>query len=784
MADKGTADKWWNLPKIDVPAEELAALVGIAVEEETTETAATGSGPLQADAAADVMTALSPTDTAISSSVALVLCAGEPLADTDETPETAAPAGRDAADTGAEARPASDATAAPAEEPIPTAGADGPAIDPKEEGDTKGTPVATAAEASSARPESGDSYPPAVESESGLADNCAPGTADPPSVASTDGVPRGSEEEAPQSNASVAPPEVTPTGAPSDVDTAPSPTDSGTSTAADLVPSTGLDDPATGTEETKTADAPENQLPPAGVTVAQSAETDGRGTADRALSSCGVELPPTDAPETAPLTFADGAGGNNPETVLVCDVSGAQVTDPLLAASTDETSMEPKDEAATHRTPVVAVSEASSAGLQTGDSHCSVGNRVVEMTGLTDIGRDREFKIVSWEPEFEVQEGNERSFAAIKRRAELVRAPLNGIPLPTGYRGYGTTAELFSRLQSAMVSQALVSAPTSTIMTHWSLSSWFSDALAFAPGLVIVGPAHEAGLVLRALRAFCRNPLLLTRADISSLQKVRGDSTPTLLFYDPSVSKQMASILTCSTSRGYMVPWAYGYKDFYGPKAIYVGEEAPIDRTPRCSLQVRLNLANAAESQIASRLDESIVQDLQNQLQMYRQKNLVRAFNSKFDAVGLTSENRMIANALGACIVDSPELQSELVSLLMPVEQQRQADRSMSPEGVTVEAILNLAHAGMAQILVGEVAAEVNRISEVRGERLRYNAERIGHIIKKLGLVTRRLGKAGRGLVLDVATTAQVHKLAAAYCGVGLDQDEKNLHCPLCAKYK
>jgi hypothetical protein len=56
--------------------------------------------------------------------------------------------------------------------------------------------------------------------------------------------------------------------------------------------------------------------------------------------------------------------------------------------------------------------------------------------------------------------------------------------------------------------------------------------------------------------------------------------------------------------------------------------------------------------------------------------------------------------------------------------------------------------------------------------------------LKKVGLVTRRLGKAGKGLVMDLATMARVHDLATVYGGVGLEQDETNLHCPLCIEKK
>ena len=109
---------------------------------------------------------------------------------------------------------------------------------------------------------------------------------------------------------------------------------------------------------------------------------------------------------------------------------------------------------------------------------------------------------------------------------------------------------------------------------------------------------------------------------------------------------------------------------------------------------------------------------MQNQLLNYRLKNLVRVHNSKFDASQMTSDTRAVTNALGACLVDSPGLQSNLISLLTPIESQREADRSTGIEAVTLEATLNLCHAGKQELLAGEIAAEVNRLQKARGERL------------------------------------------------------------------
>jgi len=457
--------------------------------------------------------------------------------------------------------------------------------------------------------------------------------------------------------------------------------------------------------------------------------------------------------------------------------------DPMLATRLDEAPLVPGTGAPPKMSSLPTPMAASSNAVR-GDPEPVVANRVRKISCIEEVVRSKT-GITSWKPPFEAAEGSESGIKAILERAELVRSPLNATPVPTGTTPYGTTDELFTRLREAIAAQAFLPAQTSALLAFWAISSWFSDGLSLAPGLGIVGPLYEGDLVLRALRNFCRYPLMMmTGITTTDLKNVRWYLPPTLLFYEPNVSKQMASLLGCTTRRGYLVGDAGGYKDFFGPKAFYLGEEVSIDRTPRCSVQVTVHPTSASAAQTASPQTESLVQDLQNQLLRYRLKNLVKVYNSDFDAPALTSDTRTIANALGACIIDSPKLQSELISLLKPVAEQRQTDRSTGLEGVTLEATLNLCHGGKTEILAGEIATEVNRIAKARGERLNYSAEMIGHRLKKIGLSTRRLGKLGNGLVMDLATLTRIHELAAVYGAIGLDQDENNLHCALCSENK
>lgn len=487
------------------------------------------------------------------------------------------------------------------------------------------------------------------------------------------------------------------------------------------------------------------------------------------------------APAADPLTAASveesssGPGADAPpgtsrlsdsavtSTGLEIDRS-APAAGPLTAASLEEPSSGPGADAQLG-TSSNSASAVTFAGPETIDPHSGTANRVVRICGITEIGRDaKTSKITSWKPPFEVQKGLERSFEEIMERAEMVRAPMNAVPVPTRSTPYGiSTDELFGRLQKAIAAQACLSERASRLLAYWTLATWFPDALSLAPGLTIVGPAFEGDLVLRTLRDFCRNPLMMTGINAADLKKINWQIPPTLLSYQPNLTRQMAALLGCTTTRGYVVGGAGNFLDLYGAKGLYIGEEAPVGRIPRCSIQVSLQPTAACASQTASRLTSLEVQDLQNMLLQYRLKNLVNVYRSDFVASELASDNRAVANALGACTIDSPGLRSQLISLLAPVEDQRQADRANTIEAVVLEATLTLCRDGREFAYAHEIAAGANRLLEARGEKARLNPERVGHRLKGLGLPTRRLSQTGNGLRFDKATVAQIREFAAVY---------------------
>jgi hypothetical protein len=308
------------------------------------------------------------------------------------------------------------------------------------------------------------------------------------------------------------------------------------------------------------------------------------------------------------------------------------------------------------------------------------------------------------------------------------------------------------------------------------------ESLPIAPCLLITGSSYEGDAILRALKAFCRFPLLMAGVSSTSLKGIDWTISPTLLLAEPNLSKQTTALLECSTIPGYLVGRAREYKDYFCPKAIYVGEDLPIHPIP-LSIHINASAVSKAKPRPTRNLSHSTTQNFQNRLIDYRLKNLVRVYNSDFDAPGLPSDARAIANALGACIVDVPDLQAELVSLLAPRAQQQLGDRSNSLEALTVEAALRLCHQGKLQIFVREIANEVNRIQTSRSDTLQFTAEKVGHKLKKLGLYTRKLGAAGNGLLIDHTTRVHLHDVAASFVDAGFEH-VKNVHCSLCDENK
>ena len=96
--------------------------------------------------------------------------------------------------------------------------------------------------------------------------------------------------------------------------------------------------------------------------------------------------------------------------------------------------------------------------------------------------------------------------------------------------------------------------------------------------------------------------------------------------------------------------------------------------------------------------------------------------------------------------------------------------------GLVLRAVLFHCHQKDQRTFVREIAATANRFYAEDGESLKVSSETVGHVLKYLGLYSRRLGNAGRGLMFDKATQSHAHRLGHAYDVLTSEPSCENCH--------
>lgn len=479
------------------------------------------------------------------------------------------------------------------------------------------------------------------------------------------------------------------------------------------------------------------------------------------------------------MTF-DKTGALPVDTTLAPDSSVSAASD---ASSNSNLVNAPQSEPVDQQTAAIPFGEPDAADQVEpsvpNDSEPSPANRYSQVKGPQELflkGKDRD----GYSDVFlQVRCGDEGSVEEINERYMSLRYPMRGMPLPSGRESYGTTEKLFAQMLTTISDQTLLSPRVSGLLAYWVLSTWLLESLPIAPCLVITGSAYEGEVVLRTLKSLCRHPLLLAGVSGATLNGVNWEISPTLLIAEPNLTKRMTAVLGGSTSPGYLTGSGGKYKDYFCPKAIYLGEDLPIHAMPRFSIHINAAMIPGGQRGYPKTLSDSITQSFQNRLVDYRLRNLPAVLNSDFDASELPSDTRAIANALGACVVDAPDLQAALLAVLVPYAEQLLEARSNSLEALVVEATLSLSGQKKPHVFVREIADEANRIQKSRGESPQLSAEMVGLKLRKVGIHTRRLGSGGNGLVMDMKTQTQVSKLAAAYrCG-GLGSSDEGTDGPI-----
>lgn len=345
----------------------------------------------------------------------------------------------------------------------------------------------------------------------------------------------------------------------------------------------------------------------------------------------------------------------------------------------------------------------------------------------------------------------------------LPRTLQDSLILPDAFHQFGSTRKLFDSILALFQKHTALSEKTTSLLTYWSISTWFPDFVPLFPTLELEGSAQAVDSIFRTMRAVCRRPILI--ADFSSALFRTfpvGELMPTLLIRDPQLNKRMASLLDASTQPGYLVSTGKDLQRLYCPKCVYVGDVRSDPLQAKTSIQIQVEIDPA--KRIPPPPKEDVVTEFQNRLITYRLFVHDKVAESVFRVPDFRPEIRAVAEVLGATIVNDEELRHKLIDLLKERDEQSRVDRAVGLKGTVVRAVLSHCHQGeQEKVYVRDIAATVNQIYIEEGESLRVSSETVGHVLKSLGLYSRRLGNAGRGLMLENSMQSQAHRLGSAY---------------------
>ena len=348
------------------------------------------------------------------------------------------------------------------------------------------------------------------------------------------------------------------------------------------------------------------------------------------------------------------------------------------------------------------------------------------------------------------------------RVPKLPPALSESLLLPTDLEDYGTTRNLFHSIRDLLKRYVTLSKNQDELLAYWCLASWFPDALDFIPRLTITGPRFAADSLFRVLRAVSRRPVLLAGINSAVLKAIPiNELMPTLLIREIRLSRRKAELLDASDQKDYFVASGTDLRQFYCAKCIYLGEDHSNQAVVPDGIHVYVGDIRSSAFRLPS---DDEVESFQNKLFRYRSLHYDRVKLSRFTVQGLLPELRAVAQQLGSAIVGDDDLQKRIADVLKEQSEQARVDRSSGQKAMVLRAVLSHCHQSeQPQVFAREISATVNRIYREEGEALKVSSETVGHVLKSIGLYSRRLGNGGRGLILDKSTQSKAHELSQAY---------------------
>lgn len=304
-----------------------------------------------------------------------------------------------------------------------------------------------------------------------------------------------------------------------------------------------------------------------------------------------------------------------------------------------------------------------------------------------------------------------------------------------------------------------------TALVFTIFASWMSPVLPIAPLLSIFAPAGSPkNLALQMLGMLCRRPLRLAGFRRSDIPRVPMPLQPTLLLDEPDLRAEMQTLLQSSTYRGTQIISTHSILEFYGPKVICSRKLPHGTALETDALRIALIPVAGQQLPFDKRAEAEITEEFQSRFVSYLLRNSTRVQIPSFDVSQLSLPVQDLARAFGAAIVGDAELQRKILPLLSVQDEEIRADRAAAFDSIVLEAILSFIHqGGCTKVRIDNLAEKVGAIYKGRGFDEEPSPESVGWAVKRVGIPSGRINRAGNGIELNASTCRLVHKLAQSH---------------------
>jgi hypothetical protein len=347
---------------------------------------------------------------------------------------------------------------------------------------------------------------------------------------------------------------------------------------------------------------------------------------------------------------------------------------------------------------------------------------------------------------------------------------------------FGSTGQLFDEIGTFFRQHPGLTADAVLKLTYFIFAILFPECADIWSLASVVAPDTVGStLLLRMIACACVAPLQIGELTLNAILTLPQKSRPALLIIDQlAPNKELERALRIMSRPGGRILRKGEFYDVSFPTLVCTAEPLRDRWILDQALQIVLTPIRGPLPKLdAKSLDQSARQ-LRGKLVRYRELNFAKVRDAHFDVPQFTSPTREIASMLGRSIVEDPVLQRCLPMILEPQDQDVRIRRTDSIEAVVAEAALFLSHeSARSQALIGEITTIANGILKGRGENIIIDPRAVGHHLRALGLSSRRLGSAGRGIRFTCAIRRTIHELAQAY---EVRTKLENPSCEFCAE--